>query len=242
MKNLLRTIMGRHVAWRLRRRSRPYVFSSGPILVVAPHADDETLGCGGLIALKRARGETVDVVFVSDSAGAPPVPGLGARRRVEALAALAALGVTGEQIHFLDAPDGQLNRLPVAESSRVVEALRSLIGQTQATEIFVPFLGGGSSEHDATVALVRTANFNHGQLWEYPVWAWWDPRRLTGQLDHPEQNYHLPLAGARQRKLVALACHASQVEPQTRGGKPALPPVLARLCTGPVEFFFQRQP
>ena len=36
------------------------------VLVVAPHQDDETLGCGGLIARKRYEGLPVHVVFITD--------------------------------------------------------------------------------------------------------------------------------------------------------------------------------
>ena len=36
------------------------------ILVVAAHADDESLGCGGTIAKHCARGDYVHVVFMAD--------------------------------------------------------------------------------------------------------------------------------------------------------------------------------
>ncbi len=239
MKNLLRSLLGDFMAWRLRRRSRPYAFTPDAVLVVAPHADDETLGCGGLLALKHERREPADVVFVSDSAGSPPVAGLSARRRTEALAALAMLGVPADRVHFLDAPDGQLNRLDPGETARVQAALAALLQKLRPADIFVPYLGGGSSEHDATTLLVRGVNAGRARLWEYPVWAWWDARRLSGQLGQPVQNFHLPLGVARQRKRSALACHASQLTLQP-DGQPGLPASLARLCTGPDEFFFHR--
>lgn len=42
------------------------------IVVLAPHPDDETLACGGLIAEARAGGRRVVVVFVSDGARLSP--------------------------------------------------------------------------------------------------------------------------------------------------------------------------
>lgn len=39
---------------------------SGEILVFAPHPDDETIGCGGTIALHRARNDQVKVIIVTD--------------------------------------------------------------------------------------------------------------------------------------------------------------------------------
>ena len=248
MKNLLRYVLGTVLAWCLRFRSRPYAFPPGLALVLAPHADDETLGCGGLLALKNERGDPVEVVFISDSAGAseePTTAGLAGRRHRESLAALAALGIGAEHVHFLAAPDGHLNRLAPGESARVQSVLVDLVKRLEPAEVFVPYLGGGSTEHDATVQLARNALSAIGagtQVWEYPVWAWWDPRRLVGQLWRPEQNFHLSLGMARARKHAALACHASQLEALPGTRQPALPPVLAALCTGPTEFFFHRQP
>jgi hypothetical protein len=44
----------------------------GGLVVVAPHPDDESLGCGGLIAEARAEGRRTRVVVVSDGTGSHP--------------------------------------------------------------------------------------------------------------------------------------------------------------------------
>ena len=41
------------------------------LIVVAPHPDDESLGCGGLIAAATAEDIPVRIVVVSDGAGIP---------------------------------------------------------------------------------------------------------------------------------------------------------------------------
>src|ERR1700731_2508358 len=48
------------------------IFGTGGIVVVAPHPDDETLGCGGLIALASQLGRNIQVVFISDGVGSHP--------------------------------------------------------------------------------------------------------------------------------------------------------------------------
>lgn len=248
MKNLFRRLGGFLLARLLRWRSRPYPGSAGPILVVAPHADDETLGCGGLLATCSDARAAPRVVFVSNSAGSPEEPaspGQAAQRRAEALAALALLGVPPAQVHFLDAQDGRLDRLPPAEAARVQADFVALLRQIQPAEVFMPYLGGGSSEHDGAAQLTRAAVAAAGvatRIWEYPVWAWWDPRRLVRQLKRPQENFRLELGAQRARKRRALACHVSQCATHPPRLEPALPPVLAALCTGPVEFFFLRQP
>ena len=72
----------------------------GTTLVVAPHPDDESLGCGGAIALLRQQEQTVQVLFVSDGSMSHPNSqkySAEARRDLreqEARNALAILGVS----------------------------------------------------------------------------------------------------------------------------------------------------
>jgi LmbE family N-acetylglucosaminyl deacetylase/GT2 family glycosyltransferase len=76
------------------------------VLVLAPHPDDEVLGCGGLLALLAARGATLRVVVVSDGAQGGPVStgtDLVQRREQETRAAGAELGCADQR--FLRLPD-----------------------------------------------------------------------------------------------------------------------------------------
>ena len=71
-----------------------------PVLVVAPHPDDETLGCGGSIALHLDRGDSVAVIWLtSGEAGIPEVSitEAAATRRKEAEAAMVQLALNGDQ-------------------------------------------------------------------------------------------------------------------------------------------------
>jgi len=72
------------------------------LLVLAPHPDDEVIGCGGLVALHLREGRPVHVVVVTDGAQA----GDGAQREAESRTALALLG--DATIEFLRFPDREL--------------------------------------------------------------------------------------------------------------------------------------
>lgn len=82
------------------------------VLVLAPHADDDVLGCGGLLARLARRNAQVRVLFLTDSSGGDEVTEDRAeyaeRRREEAAAGLAVLGIT--DIDHLDLPDGELDQ------------------------------------------------------------------------------------------------------------------------------------
>jgi LmbE family N-acetylglucosaminyl deacetylase/glycosyltransferase involved in cell wall biosynthesis len=73
------------------------------LLVLAPHPDDEVIGCGGLVALHLREGRKVHVVVATDGAQA----GDAEQREGESRAALALLG--DATIAFLRFPDRELS-------------------------------------------------------------------------------------------------------------------------------------
>ena len=83
----------------------------GGVVIVAPHPDDESLGCGALIAEAVGAGRPVRIVFLSDGTGSHPnsrrypAARLRALREGEAQAAAAALGLAPAHIEFLRLPD-----------------------------------------------------------------------------------------------------------------------------------------
>lgn len=96
------------------------------LLVVAPHCDDETLGSAGMIQQVLDKNGKVKVVLVTNGDGSSrsvklnygierPAPEdyieLGQRRQQETILALAALGVSKDDIVFLGYPDGSMDLL-----------------------------------------------------------------------------------------------------------------------------------
>ena len=84
------------------------------ILVVAPHPDDESLGCGGLIAKLAAAGRLFHTLFVTDGGASHsasfkwPRRRLAAQREWEAADALHFLGIGGHARTFLRLRDGDM--------------------------------------------------------------------------------------------------------------------------------------
>ena len=251
-KEIVRFVCARVFALALRVRSRPFSLPPGPILIVAPHPDDETLGCGGLIASAARAGVAVHTIFLSDGEashdGHPELlPGDLARlRKTEALAALAALGVVAPErtTRFLGAPDGRLDQLAPGERDRIGADLTALIRELRPAFVLAPYRAGGSTEHAAAFDLVRGAGAAAGgaTLLEYPIWAWWNPFRLGPRLLASDGNLHLALdAATLARKRRALACHRSQVEPTPPWPQAVLPAAISRACLARREFFFRHE-
>lgn len=235
----------------LRQRSRPYPQSDGPIVVIAPHPDDETLGCGALIARRRRANGKVDLVFLTDGDASHPghpdfTPAeLSARRRDEARAAARELGVDPAAVHFCGAPDGRLNRLAGPELAQLQHRLAALLTAAAPTRVFVPCCPDGSSEHDAALGLVRGALRPADpppEVWTYPVWTWRNPPVLLGRVFSCEPVHRLPAGGFQAAKRRALACYRTQADPGLARRPAVLPAELVRACLADPEFFFPAAP
>lgn len=107
----------------------------GPALVVAPHPDDELLGCGGLILGHREAGQPVDVAILTDGGLGNPTgeggPGYTALRKEETRRALDRVG--GATVHFLDHPDGRLR-----DAHGAVDDLIRVLQRVRPAAVFFP--------------------------------------------------------------------------------------------------------
>lgn len=144
-------------------------------LVVAPHQDDETLGCGGTIARKVHAGAKISVLFMTDGSGSHahlmPRHELSLLRRAEAIAACGLLGVPEDRIYFLDFRDGELS----SEATRAARSVAEVLERCRPAQVYVPHREDGLSDHnvthDAVAAACRMSNLS--PLWvEYPIWLW----------------------------------------------------------------------
>src|SRR5690554_4478333 len=128
----------------------------GSSLIIAPHPDDESLACGGTIALLRENQYPVHVVFITDGTMSHPnskrYPSLKLRelREEEATNALTALEVPPSFITFLRLPDSTLNALPHSIYKKANEKIKELIVQIQPNTIFVPWRKDPHPDHIAS--------------------------------------------------------------------------------------------
>ena len=169
-------------AWRRTVRSRAadetQAAAGRSAVVVAPHPDDETLGCGALIARKRAAGTRVVVVVVTDgrlshrsSVLAPDE--LAAVRADEARAACARLGVEPGDLHLLGFEEGTV----AARHAAVVERVAAIVDDARPDDVLTTYRADWHLDHQAvsaaTVAAVA-ATAGRPRLLEFPIWFWVD--------------------------------------------------------------------
>lgn len=124
-----------------------------PVLVLAPHPDDEVVGFSALIGRRRAVGAAVSVLFLTDGLPAAEVlwpwhrrrrPAMAARRRDEAERVARAMGL--ETTIFLDIPSRRLKDELTLAGAAIADAVARLgIGA-----VWAPAYEGGHQDHDAT--------------------------------------------------------------------------------------------
>jgi LmbE family N-acetylglucosaminyl deacetylase len=187
-----------------------------PFIVVAPHPDDESLACGGLIAdacRQRLRGK---VVIVSDGAGshpnskAYPPDRLKALREEEAKRAGAELGLKPGDMLFLGLPD-RFVPFEGEEAERAIGAIVDCVREIGAGSLFVSWRHDPHCDHEASYRITREAQRRVGEakLFEYVVWGHTLPP--STEVDPIRSGFRIRIdQEALEKKRRAIATHRSQ--------------------------------
>ncbi len=222
------------------------IFGAAPLLVLAPHADDELLGCGGAIAEAGARGHAVFVAILTDGGMSHPrsrrwpMARLVAARQDEARAATAILGLPADRLTFLGQPDS----LAPHGGPGFSDALNRLCAQIQADGIgtvCATWIGDPHGDHGAAARLAAAACARTGaRHLAYPVWAWMTPD--DDDLPVIAGGARLDVARHLPRKRRAIAAHATQytgmIDDDPTGFR--LPPAFLALFDRPWEAFLEQ--
>lgn len=192
----------------------------GATVIVAPHPDDETLGCGGLIAMLNRMNVPVKVVVTSDGCGSHPnsrqFPATALRdlREAEASAAVQALGMDRSDISFMRLPDTKVPFQDEAGFDGAVRHCRSLLAAFRPETVLLPWRRDPHSDHRATWHIVIQAACQTAlkpRMIEYPIWIW----DLGGPADAPFSGemcgWRLDISSVLDRKIAAIDAHQSQI-------------------------------
>lgn len=124
------------------------------VLVVAAHADDEVLGCGGAIARHVHDGDNVQVIFMADGVSSRngDKSDENIKRNQARDEALRILGVSG--YIALDLPDNRMDSMPLLD---IVQAIEPLVREIQPVRIYTHHQGDLNVDHRITHQAVLTA-------------------------------------------------------------------------------------
>lgn len=222
----------------------------GDAFVIAPHPDDESLGCGGTIALLCERGYSVHVLFVSDGTMSHPnSPGYPAERlrqvrESEALAALQILGVPTKNAIFMRQKDTQVLTPESPGFAESVDFIHNLLLTLKPTSVLVPWRRDPHRDHRASWQLVHAAMKKltvKPRFLEYLIWLW----ELGKEQDMPRPNevevWQVPIDSVMETRNRAIGAHRSQVSRMIDDDPTAfyLSPELLTHFDAPREFFLE---
>ena len=184
------------------------------VLVVAPHHDDEVIGCGGTIAGWAQAGCQIDVVdLTAGYSGLPDVSDVDeatAMREAEAIQAARILGV--QQTFFWRYPDRDLQYSPA-----IVQRLTRLLRQGNYRGLLFPHGAEGDYEHQVAHQIAGEAAWQATgpyfpalgapvkleRLLLYEVWT---------PIQHV--NWKQDISVVLEQKVAALTAYRSQFTPQ----------------------------
>lgn len=210
------------------------------VLIIAPHPDDEVLGCGGLLQMLAAGDYEITLIAVTDGSASHPGSRIWSPERLawvrpaETTEALQRLSVDDIKVVRARIQDGNVKRY-----QRPLAALIARLAQPDDV-IFSTWRYDGHPDHEASYRAAVAAALHCGaRLIELPIWMWhWarpgDPRipwhrmrRLA--LDQP----------VIERKRAAVRCYRSQLESDdSTGSGPILPAHVLERLLHPQEFYF----
>lgn len=167
------------------------------VLVIAPHPDDETLGCGGIIAQMLQNDITVTVLIMTDGDGGGRMPNIKKIRMHEFECAKTILGFTKD--FRLAFPDGSL----ALYEDEVCEKISEILKKNSFSLIFVPYLLDYNSDHQAVNRVLAKSLIQVDYpLVKIAMYEIWTPITYPNCLINVSLQYEI--------KKEALCCYRSQ--------------------------------
>ncbi|WP_373476764.1 PIG-L deacetylase family protein [Sphingorhabdus sp.] len=183
----------------------------GKVLVIAPHPDDEILGCGGTMARLAKSGAEVVVAIVTRGMAPQFSDEFVANIRAEAKTSHAMVGVT--ETVYLDLPAAALETVP---ATKLNGTLAKLVQDVRPDTLFVPFVGDIHTDHQLTFLAAMVAARPRDEH---------APKRIYAYETLSETNWYAPgvtpafvpnvfidITETLELKIDAFRCFESQVK------------------------------
>jgi LmbE family N-acetylglucosaminyl deacetylase len=211
-----------------RGRDGTHLLDGSGLLVLSPHPDDETFGCGAAIARAAAAGIPVTVAVATDgrhsasSVRLEPAE-LAELRTAELRTACGLLGVPAENVVQLGYEDGTLGR----HSPALIADLEDLLVRRRPGVVMFPCVEDSHPDHQELHAAARRAVASVApstRMLAYPVWSWHEApwflgspwrhraRLMLWALRHAaaDRLVRIPTGPHLAAKKAAVAAHVTQ--------------------------------
>ena len=178
-----------------------------PVLIIAPHALDEALGCGGAIARHADEGDQIHVlVLFGDGTGRDSARRIAAARAANVLGSLAP--------RFCGFAENRSDSIPLVE---IVAAIERMAGEVNPKRVYVSHGGNLNVDHQnafrATVTALRPVPGSSVRaIYAYEILSStdWAPK---GMGEPFRAVRFVDISRQFERKLEALAAYGGEMRP-----------------------------
>lgn len=180
------------------------------ILIIAPHPDDEVLGCGGIMSRYASEGHNVFALIVTRGTPKKYSDERIVKGRQQALQAHSLLGV--KETFFLDYPAPELDQISQAAIS---DSILEIISKLKVTILFIPHRGDIHRDHYVVFNAALVAARPFGDYTVKAIYAYetlseteWAPPFCN---DSFIPNYFVNIEQYFQNKVDAISCYSGQL-------------------------------
>lgn len=187
------------------------------VLVIAPHADDEVIGCGGTIA--RLSNEGHDVYLCIATNGCPPLfdnteakkEGWPHNNYLEIKKSNYIIGI--KETIYLNHPAAMLETV---ERYKLNESIISLMKTIKPNEVYIPHFGDMQKDHQIIAEAVMVAarpkyTFAPNKIYAYETLSetGWNIPSISNEFI---PNSYIDISRYLEKKLQAMSCYRSQLD------------------------------
>ncbi len=180
------------------------------ILVIAPHPDDEVLGCGGTIIKYSQKGDAVFVCYFTKAYGPDWSEQFLEERPKEIEMANQLLNI--KKAYFLDFPTLKLDTVPQKE---LYQALAKVMSEVKPEILLIPHKGDVNKDHrlvfEVSLSAARpTVGSKIKKILAYETLS----ESEWGQVIEPFiPNVYYDISETIKQKLEAMAAYKSELKP-----------------------------
>jgi len=175
------------------------------ILVIAPHPDDEVLGCGGTIKRYTKEGHDVFLGIVTKAYTPDWSKDFIKSREKEIASAIKSLGI--KKAFFLNLPTVKLDTIPQKDLNLKIG---TVVAKVDPDILYIPYGGDLNKDHrllfEACLVAARPVGNNIKKIlaYETPSETEWGIKPFT-------PNIYVNITGTMDDKLKAMKCYKSEL-------------------------------